>query len=110
MKDSLGKSVLLSIGINEYNDEKHFKNLKKCVNDATSIYNTFHSVEPLNNDKNRSILLVSNKNKQNASKGNIISSVQKLCSSVNEEDRLVLFYSGLGCIIEDEFYLVPQDI
>lgn len=108
-----GKSIVLSIGISDYNKRSGFEPLKTCSNDASSFRDAFLDVWQLNADKKKTIALTS-ESKDKPSKGIIIQYIKDVVSYANSEDRLILFYSGHGHRLENDsgsenFYLVPQD-
>lgn len=114
IEEALGKLVLLSIGIDDYDEHSGFKTLKTSVNDAVKIRDTFLDVHQLNADKDRVFCLTSKSNTK-PSKGEIIKTLKKTTAMANKSDRFLFYYSGHGQRInkagfEKKFYLVPQDV
>ena len=107
-KEAHGKLILLSIGIDTYDNYSGFQPLKTCSNDAIGVRDTLLDVHQLNGDSNRLFVLCS-KTTPHPSKGEIIKEIQKISNLANDNDRLMLFYSGHGHRIKEDFYLVPQD-
>lgn len=109
LNDSIGKTVLISIGINHYSNNDEFGNLKKCINDATEIYNVFKKVTPLNLNKDKSILMISDEKEISTSKDEIINKIKEVCKKVTYDEKLVLFFSGHGHVLDNNNYLVPSN-
>ena len=109
LNEAHGKLVLLSIGIDSYDPTSGFKALKTCSNDAISVKNTLLDVPQLNADHDRLFVLNSNST-PTPSKGEIIKAINKISNLAEENDRLMIFYSGHGHRINEDFYLVPQDV
>lgn len=107
-KEANGRLILLSIGVDTYDPYSGFYSLKTCSNDAISVKNTLLDVHQLNADNNRLFILCS-KTTPHPSKGEIIKEITKISNLADENDRLMIFYSGHGHRINDDFYLVPQD-
>ena len=108
-----GKSIVLSIGISDYNRRSGFEPLKTCSNDAMSFRDAFLDVWQLNADKNKVIALTSG-SKDKPSKGIIIQYIKDVVSYSGPDDRIIVYYSGHGHKIKNDsgdenFYLVPQD-
>lgn len=108
LKEAHGKLILLSIGIDSYDSYSGFHSLKTCSNDAISVKDTLIDVPQLNADFERLFILCSKKSPF-PSKGEIIKEIKKIVDLAEENDRLIIFYSGHGHRIKDDFYLVPQD-
>ena len=108
LKEAHGKLILLSIGIDTYDTYSGFNSLKTCSNDAISVRETLLDVHQLNADSKRLFVLCS-KTTPHPSKGEIIKEIKKISNLAEENDRLMIFYSGHGHRIKDDFYLVPQD-
>lgn len=109
LNDKIGKTVLISIGINHYSDNYEFGNLNKCINDAIEIYNVFQKVTPLNLNKEKSILMISDENGRSTSKNEVISNIKEVCKEVTQDEKLVLFFSGHGHVLGNDNYLVPSN-
>jgi hypothetical protein len=114
LQEAHGKSVLLSIGVSDYNKNAGFDPLKTCSSDAIAVKNAFLDVWQLNADTAR-ILTLSSKGADMPSKGIIIQYVKKASNSCEPADRLIIYFSGHGQRLkdasgEDKFYLVPQDV
>lgn len=108
LNEAHGKLILLSIGIDSYDSFSGFNSLKTCSNDAMSVRDTLLDVHQLNADPNRLFVLCS-KTSPPPSKGEIIKEIKKITNFAEENDRLMIFYSGHGHRINDDLYLVPQD-
>jgi hypothetical protein len=108
LKEAHGKLILLSIGIDTYDSYSGFHSLKTCSNDAMSVRDTLLDVPQLNADTERLFVLCSKK-PPSPSKGEIIKEIKKIGALAEENDRLMIFYSGHGHRIKDNFYIVPQD-
>jgi len=86
LNGKIGKTVLISIGINHYSATDEFRNLNKCINDAIEIYNVFEKVTPLNFNKEKSIFMISNEDRISTSKNEIINSIKKICEKVEQDE------------------------
>lgn len=109
LNDKIGKTVLISIGINHYSDNDEFGNLNKCINDATEIFNVFQKVTPLNLNKEKSTLIISDENGRSTCKNEIIGNIKEVCKKVAQDEKLVLFFSGHGHVLGNDNYLVPSN-
>jgi uncharacterized caspase-like protein len=114
LQEAHGKSVLLSIGISDYDISAGFDPLKTCSSDAIAVRDAFWDVWQLNADTTRMLTLTS-KGGTAPSKGIIIQYVKKAANSSESSDRLIIYFSGHGQRLknasgEDKFYLVPQDV
>ncbi|EHK2355009.1 caspase family protein [Clostridium perfringens] len=110
LNNKIGKNVLISIGINHYSDRGEFQNLKKCINDATEIYNIFGKTKPLNFDEEKSILMISDEGRASTSKNEIVENIKDVCKKVEENERIIFFFSGHGHELNNNNYLVPSNI
>lgn len=114
LQEAHGKSVLLSIGISDYDKSAGFDPLKTCSNDAIAVRDAFLDVWQLNAAPKR-ILILTSTGEKIPSKGIIIQYVKKASNSCEPSDRLIIYFSGHGQRLkdasgEDKFYLVPQDV
>lgn len=109
LNNKIGKTVLISIGINHYSTNNEFKDLNKCINDANEIYRVFEAISPLNLNKEKSIIMVSNKYKSDTTKNKIINSIKDVCNKVADDEKLILFFSGHGHELDNDNYVVPSD-
>ncbi len=109
LNEKIGKTVLISIGINHYSEMNKFTNLNKCINDATEIYNIFAKVPPLNINKEKSILRISDNERKSTSKNEIIKVIEKVCTEIEQDEKLILFFSGHGHELDNNNYLIPSD-
>src|ERR1044072_4857923 len=103
-----GLEHVLAIGINDYDPSSGFHALKVCVNDAISVRDRFLDIEQLNAEKSHCHALTS-KSARHPSRGEILKSIRLFADGADAADRLVLYFSGHGHRIGEEFYLVPQD-
>lgn len=104
LKRSIGKSVIISVGINKY-ASKEFPDLSKSCNDAAAMFETFKNISNLDMDQKRSILLTSNTT--NVTKINILEALHTICEQVNFDEKLIFYYSGHGHRIGEANYIVP---
>lgn len=109
VRDSLGKLILLAVGIDNYASESGFPKLTKCSNDALQLANTIEDVWQLFADKDRILKLTSQNTKTTPSRGEILRRLRQLVSMSEENDRIVFYYSGHGHRLGDDFFLVPED-
>ena len=114
LQEAHGKSVLLSIGVSDYDKSSGFDPLKTCSNDAIAVKHAFLDVWQLNADTTRMLTLTS-KGSNAPSKGIIIQYVKNVANLCETADRLIVYFSGHGQRLkdisgEDKFYLVPQDV
>lgn len=85
---SRGKSYFLGIGIDEYQDEKHFPKLDNAVLDMETIaafcfeHYQFDEIRTLRN--------------REATKGGILEEFYRLYGKLEKEDRLLIYFSGHG--------------
>lgn len=104
LKDQIGRNVLISIGINEYRDSKD--NLTVCEKDARNIYNVLKGNENITFVDEESVLLNS---KENTTLKRVLEQINYSCENSKKDMNFILFYSGHGMNIHDEFYFILSD-
>ena len=108
---ALGRARVLAIGVDGYNGDSGFEPLKKtCRSDALGFANCFRDIAPLQADPQAVSTLRSGAGTP-PSRGEMMMALRKLAQATNEDDRLVLYFSGRGHRIagDSAVYLVPQD-
>ncbi|MBU3075686.1 caspase family protein [Clostridium estertheticum] len=108
IKESIGKSVLVSIGINNY-DSKDFPNLSRACNDAMAVFESFRSISNLNFNASKSKILLSNDSHNEANKANILNTLKHVCNETDYNEKLIFYFSGHGHKLGDINYIVPSD-
>lgn len=103
-----GTTHVLSIGINEYEDNPIFGDLSYAEKDAQKFSQEFTARQKsLGHPVNTVPVLYS----ADATKKNILDGLRKLAGDVKPEDSVVVFYSGHGKATRDKrFYLIPHDV
>ncbi len=105
-----GAAHVLSIGVSEYGPHSGFTKLRVCTEDARRVAQAFRDVRELNADPSQIRLLAASPNAaERPTGGQIYSAVKMLAESATEDNRVLVFFSGHGVRIENEFYLVPED-
>lgn len=94
--------VLLSVGISDYLSNRLSK-LPKTVSDAKDIYKLFSQLSGTNFSHEKSISQV------NISSIQFITLLDSICSSLNEDDIFILYFSGHGSLTNNELYLYFED-
>ncbi|KAF6578388.1 caspase family protein [Paenibacillus sp. EKM212P] len=108
LNERLGKKVLLSIGINNYENEC-FKNLNKACKDALGVFEVFSKVNNLNLNAKKSKLIVSDGIRNEATKENILQEIQSFTKGVSVNEDLVIYFSGHGYACNGKNFIVPSD-
>ncbi|MCB0836656.1 MAG: caspase family protein [Bacteroidetes bacterium] len=94
-----GKSFLLSIGINEYQNFTHLNNAVKDAEDITHLLQEKYDINEV----------ITLKDKE-ATHTRIISTLDALKKKVSPDDKLLIFYSGHGHLDENKKgYWIPTD-
>lgn len=106
--DKMTCNVILSIGNNLYADSTNYCNLRKCNEDACFFYNTFFEQPALKACKEKSILLF-NDNTGEITKDVVLECLHKVVNNLNSDERLIIYFSGHGQIINNEFAWVLYD-
>lgn len=95
-----GELYLLVIGVNSYQKEP---NLKYCKNEANDFIKIFYKN---NNLKRKNIYSIFD---FNATKINILSHIDDFKNILNENDKLVIYFSGHGYNTEYSNFFIPHD-
>lgn len=106
--DRIENKVILSIGNNFYSDTEKYGELKKCSFDAKSIYDIFMEQPALKGDKEKSILLCSGENAK-ITRELVLEKISQIIENVAEKETLIIYYSGHGEEIDNEFAMVLYD-
>lgn len=102
LKEFIGNNVLLSVGIDYY---FHNNQLNNCSADAEEVFNVFLRSKNIPFDAENSRLL----NNCGVSKSEFQEILIEICTKSNEKQPFVLYFSGHGIEINDEFYFVFTD-
>lgn len=81
----VGKSWFFGIGINEYLHFQNLNNAKKDIEDLVDVLKKHYEL-----DETRTLF------NQQATRNNIIDTLQELQDKVGEHDKLIIYYSGHG--------------
>jgi hypothetical protein len=109
LEKAFGPARLLSVGVSNYPTDSGYSRLSSCFNDANAVADCFADVRELN-ASNGSIIRMTAKSELRPTKGAVLRGVRTLAESAQADDRIVLYYSGHGQRLGDEFYLVPEDV
>ncbi len=103
-EDSIG--LLLAIGVNEYH---HLGDVEAGRAAAESFARTL--LETGSISPGRAVLLVDDAERESDRAGyaNMRSRIRQVSSLADENDTLIIFFTGHGVTIDGEAYLVPQD-
>ena len=101
---SIGKYILISIGIDSYSNNKPLYN---CENDANAVNDVFMDSQYLNLQKNGSHILLSRNDE--TTKQIILEKISNILSNVNEHTNIFFYFSGHGCTKNDNFYFILSD-
>lgn len=99
-KDKFGKYYAYIVGINDYKGST-WSPLGNAVNDAKELENVLKT--KYNFDE---VMTLYDKE---ATRANILQDLANICSRMNENDNLLVYYSGHGIEISGEGYWVPSD-
>lgn len=99
LKDIIGENVLISVGIDQYENENGLYN---CSNDATEIYDVFFKTQNIPFDSVNSTLL----NDGYLLKEEFESTLTEISKTTDRSKQLIFYFSGHGVEIEEEFYFV----
>jgi hypothetical protein len=97
------KLWILSVGINTYED-KRVKKLDFAERDAEDIADALMGLGTYSGFDVRDPQIITGEVDQEQ----IISALSHLSSNVGETDRVIIFFSGHGKLIEDEYYLLTH--
>lgn len=106
--EKIGRKVVVCIGNDEYLNDKTYGKLQKCTNDAKSVFQCFMHQPALRGIEEKSILLCNEADKK-ITKQEIIHILENAIKNVQDYEQLIVFYSGHGEKIDDEFALVTYD-
>lgn len=79
--------------------------LPVTVNDASTIGNHLTDPSKAAYDPNNVSILT----EKNATRGNILTSLDELISKTDENSKVIVYYSGHGATKDDKYYLVPNN-
>ena len=102
LKGVIGNNVLLSVGINNY---LYNNQLINCSSDASAVFDVFCRSKNIPFDDEKSILL----NNYSISKSTFKDALVEICTESNENQQFILYFSGHGIEISNEFYFVFTD-
>ncbi|MCR8645665.1 caspase family protein [Paenibacillus sp. N1-5-1-14] len=108
LNERLGKKVMLSIGVNNY-DNECFRNLNKACKDALGVFEVFSKVKNLNLNIEKSKLIVSNGTLNEGTKKNILQEIEAVTKRVSANEDLVIYFSGHGYESDGKNFIVPSD-
>ncbi|MBO3283526.1 caspase family protein [Paenibacillus sp. FSL M8-0228] len=108
LNERLGKKVMLSIGVNNYENEC-FQNLNKACKDALGVFEVFSKVKNLNLNAEKSKVIVSDGLRNEATKRNIIQKLENITKEVAVNEDLVIYFSGHGYACNGKNFIVPSD-
>lgn len=103
-----GKIRVLAVGVSRYPSSTRLHHLPVASSDAASVVDRFLDIRQLNADPAHCISCTSKSNKP-PTRGTIIRLLKELADADSDE-RILFYYSGHGLRIEDEFYIVPEDV
>jgi len=106
---AFGVARILCVGVGEYPGDSGYSRLSSCSNDANAIADCFADVRELNSQKD-AVTRLTARSEVHPTRGTVLRAVRKLAESAESEDRVVLYYSGHGQRLGEEFYLVPEDV
>lgn len=109
LHEEIGKSILISIGINHYTHKGKFENLSKCINDANKMFQVFQNTSALSLCDSKSRLLISDEERLSTSKEEIIETLKTVSQQADFDEKLFVYFSGHGHVLENENYLVPSN-
>jgi len=101
-----GVVYVLSVGVNEYANSQY--DLKYAVADAKDFAEEIKRQQAKLNNYER-VELISLHDKD-ATKANILKSLDDLATRVQAEDVLVILFAGHGTAQQNRFYLIPHDL
>jgi len=94
---------ILAVGINQY------KNSKLNLNYARSDAESFGKIMDKNNSQLfKQIELISIYDNQ-ATRENILSTLDELAGKVHQEDVFIFYYAGHGSMVDNRFYFIPTE-
>jgi len=100
-----GNRWAVLVGVNVYEDEINYGNLKVCVKDVQALADQLKQGDF---NENRIQVLSDNTNPL-PTKNNILSALKAVASATAEDDLLLFYYSGHGDIAGKTPYLVARD-
>ena len=87
----MGKNRALIIGVNEYEDQASFKNLKYAESDADSFYNVLINPD-IGDFKEEDVIFLPGK----ATKSEVEESLESILSESGKDDLVVIYFAGHG--------------
>lgn len=102
-----GKTYIVSAGVDLYQPNPFFRNLKYAVADADSFASEVKSQqERLTRYEKVEVIKLTN---ASATKANILGALTQLAARVEPEDAVILYFAGHGLAEGGQFYLIPHD-
>lgn len=94
---------ILAVGINEYKNSK--LNLNYAKPDAESFSKLLDEKSVNLFKKIELVTLYDN----NATRSNILNTLEELSKKINQEDVFIFYYAGHGSMVDDKFYFIPTE-
>jgi WD40 repeat protein len=102
-----GKTYIVSAGVDLYQPNPFFRNLKYAVADADSFASEVKSQqERLARYEKVEVIKLTN---EAATKANILGALSQLAAKVEPEDAVILYFAGHGLAEGGQFYIIPHD-
>lgn len=99
-------AYVFAVGVNKYANSEF--NLRYAVADAQAFSDELKRQQgKLNNFDRVEVISLSD---QEATKANILRSLNSLTGKIQPEDAIFIFFAGHGAAYENHFYLVPHDL
>ncbi|PHI18044.1 hypothetical protein CEQ90_19975 [Lewinellaceae bacterium SD302] len=101
----MNKIKSLIVGV-PYYDDKNIDNLAFCANDSKGVRDVLVKNLKVNKEN---ISIIGEQSKHRSSRVSILRGVNELITKCNEDDILLMYYSGHGALIYDNNYLICSD-
>jgi hypothetical protein len=95
----------LIVGVNQYDDMNHYRNLHVCDKDALALYNQLLSS---GYQKERVRILTDNTPDELPTRDNVLVALKSIAQATEPDDLLLFFYSGHGDEENGESYLISR--
>lgn len=106
LREIIGNSVLISVGINHYKNKED--NLKNCIKDAQDVYRIFSNKDELQLNHEKSAKMCSSEQSQ-ITKESILKCVEEKAMLATKNEKIIFYYSGHGVVIEEKFFIIPSN-
>ncbi len=109
---AFGQMHVLAVGISNYPKNSGFSKLPVCSRDAAEVAAAIRDVPEIRATTKHIRLMASDvkDDELKPSKGNILRELRAFAIAPSADDQVIFYFSGHGVRLNQELYLVPQDV